>query len=45
VTFAVADHLDVEAIGATGRWDVYVAADGAPLLRASRLRFATGTLT
>jgi len=45
VTFVAADHLDVEAIGAAGRWDVYVAADGAPLARASRLRFATGTLT
>jgi len=45
VTFTAADHLDVEAIGAAGRWDVYVAADGAPLLRATRLRFATGTLT
>lgn len=45
ITFAAADALDVEAIGAAGRWDVYVAADGAPLARASRLRFATGTLT
>lgn len=45
VSFEAADHLDVEAIGVAGRWDVYVAADGAPLLRATRLRFAAGTLT
>jgi len=45
ITFDAADHLDIEAVGVAGRWDVYVAADGAPLLRATRLRFATGTLT
>lgn len=45
ITFAAADHLDVEAVGVAGRWDVYVAADGAPLLRATRLRYATGLLT
>ncbi len=44
VTFHAADQLDIEAVGVAGRWDVYVAADGAPLLRATRLRFATGTL-
>ncbi len=45
MTFEAADHLDVEAVGVAGRWDVYVAADGAPLLRATRIRYATGTLT
>jgi cysteine-rich repeat protein len=42
--YRVADQLEIEATDRTGRWDVYVGLDGAPLLRASQLRFATGTL-
>lgn len=45
IVYAAADQLDVEAVGSPGRWDVYVAADGTPILRATRLKFATGTLT
>jgi len=44
IDVVVADHLDIEAVGSPGRWDVYVATDGAPVLRATRLRFATATL-
>lgn len=44
VAYHVADKLDIESTGAPGEWDVYVDADGAPLLRASKLMFATGTL-
>ncbi len=40
----IADQLEVEALDRPGRWDVYVGTDGAPLLRSSRLRFASGTL-
>ncbi|MBA3461905.1 MAG: DUF4215 domain-containing protein [Deltaproteobacteria bacterium] len=42
--YRVADHVEIEALDRAGRWDVYVGLDGAPLLRASQLRFATGTL-
>ena len=45
IAYHVAERLDVTSTtAAPGAWDVYVAADGAPLLRASRLRFAAGTL-
>lgn len=42
--YRVADQLDIEATDRAGRWDVYVGPDGAPLLRRSRLHFATSTL-
>ena len=42
--YRVADQLEIEALDRAGRWDVYVGLDGAPLLRVSQLRFATGTL-
>ncbi len=42
--YRVADQLDVETADRAGRWDVYVGVDGAPLLRRSRLYFATSTL-
>ncbi len=43
--FRVADRLDVAAIDRPGRWDVYVAPDGTPLAKQSRVHFATGTMT
>ncbi|MBS1118699.1 MAG: cysteine-rich repeat protein [Deltaproteobacteria bacterium] len=42
IEYRVADVLDASA--STGQWDVYVAPDGAPLLRTSRRSYATGTL-
>ncbi len=42
IEYRVADVVDVSA--PTGRWDVYVAPDGSPLLRVNRLSYATGTL-
>ena len=44
IEYHVADVLDATSTGAPGRWDVYVDAEGAPLLRVSRLHFATGQL-
>jgi len=40
--YHVADVLDART--RDGHWDVYVAPDGAPLLRVNRLSFAAGTL-
>ena len=45
IAYHVADRLELAATAGPERWDVYVAADGEPLLRASKLAFATGTLT
>ena len=42
--YRVADRLELASTGGPGRWDVYVAPDGTPLLRRSRLAFATSTL-
>ncbi len=42
IEYHVADVLDATA--PAGRWDVYVAPDGAPLLRVNRLSYATSTL-
>jgi len=42
--YHVADQLDIETTDRAGRWDVYVGVDGGPLLRRSRLYFATSTL-
>lgn len=44
IEYRIADQLDIEATDRAGRWDVYVGVDGAPLLRRSRLHFATSTL-
>ena len=44
LAYHVADVLDVEATLGGERWDVYVTPDGAPLLRESRVRRASGTL-
>ncbi|MEO7095210.1 MAG: MYXO-CTERM sorting domain-containing protein, partial [Polyangiales bacterium] len=42
--YRAADQLDIETTERAGRWDVFVGLDGAPLLRRSRLYFATSTL-
>ena len=42
--YRIADQLDIETTDRAGRWDVFVGVDGAPLLRRSRLYFATSTL-
>ncbi|NVB82076.1 MAG: DUF4215 domain-containing protein [Kofleriaceae bacterium] len=42
--YRVADVLDVASTTSPDRWDVYVAADGTPLARDSKIMFATGTL-
>lgn len=42
--YHVADEVELEATDRAGRWDVYLDPDGAPLLRRSRLHFATSTL-
>jgi hypothetical protein len=42
IEYRVADLLDATA--SAGAWDVYVAPDGAPLLRVSRVSNASGTL-
>lgn len=42
--YRVADQLEIETTDRAGRWDVYVGVDGSPLLRRSRLYFATSTL-
>lgn len=44
VQYAVADVIDATRVAPVGAWDVYVAADGTPIARATRLHFATGTL-
>ncbi len=44
IEFRIADVLDARAADGAGRWDVYVDEGGAPIARASRVRFATGTL-
>ena len=44
VAYHVAYVLDVAAVGAPGRWDVYVAPDGEPIARESRIAYATGTV-
>jgi len=42
--YRVVDVLDVAALDGPERWDVYVAPDGEPVARKSRLLPATGTL-
>ncbi len=44
VEYRLADQLDIETTDRAGRWDVYVGVDGSPLLRRSKLYFATSTL-
>lgn len=44
VAYHVADRLEAAERGGPGRWDVYVDASGAPLLRASTSARATATL-
>ncbi len=44
IDYRIADVLDARGADAAGRWDVYVDPGGAPIARASRVRFATGTL-
>jgi cysteine-rich repeat protein len=44
IAYQVAWRLDVAARGAPGRWDVYVAPDGQPIARESRIAYATGTV-
>lgn len=47
LAFRIADRIEVSALAGhgPGHWDVYIGLDGAPLQRASRLRFAASTLT
>jgi cysteine-rich repeat protein len=44
VSYAIADVVDVKATAGPERWDVYVAPDGTPLRRTSRVMSATGKL-
>ncbi|MGE0547850.1 MAG: hypothetical protein AB7O24_15515 [Kofleriaceae bacterium] len=45
ISYHLAEQLSVEALGAPGRWDVWVdARDGGPIARQSTISFASGTV-
>lgn len=42
--FRVADRIEIETLDRPGRWDVYLAPDGALLAKHARFHLATGTM-
>ncbi|MGE3458207.1 MAG: DUF4215 domain-containing protein [Kofleriaceae bacterium] len=44
IEYRLADRFDVVATSSPGRWDVYVEPDGTPIMRVSKLAFATSML-